>query len=63
MWVSERICRDAYTSAMPVLMMDVGKMGMVVPDRLVPMLMYMRPGSIPLLVMLVLMVLIVLMWV
>ena len=46
---------------MPVLMMDVGKMGMVVPNRLVPMLMHMRLGPIPLLAMLVLMVLIVLM--
>ena len=48
-------------SAMPVLMMNVRKMGMVVPNRLVPMLMQMRLGSIPLFAMLVLMVLIVLM--
>ena len=48
-------------SAMPMLVMDVGKMGMVVPKRLMQMLVHMRFGSVPPLAMLVLMVLIVLM--
>ena len=46
---------------MPVLMMNVGKMGMVVPKRLMPMLVRMRLGSVPGLAMVVLVVLIVLM--
>ena len=45
---------------MPVLMMDVGKMGMVVPKRLMLMLVRMRFGSVPPLAVLVLMMLIVL---
>ena len=49
------------SSAMAVLMMNVGKMGMVVPKGLMPMLVRMRLGSVPLLAMLVLMVLIMLM--
>jgi len=48
-------------SAVPVLMMNVGKMGMIVTQGLMPMLMRMRLCSVPLLAMAVPMVLIVLM--
>ena len=46
---------------MPVLMMSIGKVRMMVPERLVPMLVRMWLGSVPLLTVCVLMVLIVLM--
>jgi hypothetical protein len=46
---------------MPMLMMDVGKMGMAVPKGRMLMLVHMRFGSVPPLAMLVLMMLIVLM--
>jgi hypothetical protein len=46
---------------MPVLVMSIGKVRMMVPERLVPMLVRMWFGSVPLLTVCVLMVLIVLM--
>jgi hypothetical protein len=46
---------------MPMLVMDVGKVRMMVPNRLMLMLVFMRLASVPLLAVLVLMVLIVFM--
>ena len=45
---------------MPMLVVDIGKMGMMMPKRLMLMLVRMRFGSVPPLAVLVLMMLIVL---